>query len=82
MSNEPKADAVLETSGLLCPGPVVETSKAISGRVQIGQVLQVVSTDPGANLDIPAWCRNVGHELVFASEDPEGTFRFWIRRKQ
>ncbi|MBI5081000.1 MAG: sulfurtransferase TusA family protein, partial [Chloroflexi bacterium] len=32
---------------MLCPVPVIKTSKAIK-EMQIGQVLKMISTDPGA----------------------------------
>ena len=30
------------------------------------EALEVVAKDPGAQVDIPAWCRMTGHELVSA----------------
>jgi tRNA 2-thiouridine synthesizing protein A len=42
------------------------------------QTLKLVALDPGAPLDLPAWCRLTGNDLLF--HDPEsGTF--WIRSK-
>ena len=29
-----------------------------------GQVLRLTARDPGAPLDLPAWCRMTGHTLV------------------
>jgi tRNA 2-thiouridine synthesizing protein A len=49
-----KADKVLDCSGLLCPLPVVKTSKAIK-EIELGQVLQMIATDPGAPPDMEAW---------------------------
>ncbi|EDZ65730.1 Uncharacterized protein family UPF0033 [Nitrosococcus oceani AFC27] len=33
-----------------------------------GDVLEVVSTDPGALNDIPAWCRVNGHRVLKVTE--------------
>ena len=44
--------------------------------VEPGESLEVLTQDPGAPVDIPAWCRMTGHTLV-AAEPP----RFVIRRK-
>jgi tRNA 2-thiouridine synthesizing protein A len=72
------ADKVLDCSGLLCPIPVIKTSKAIK-EVEVGQVLKMIATDPGAPADMEAWARQTGHELL-ASEQENGTFVFYIRR--
>lgn len=42
-----KEDQVLDCSGMLCPMPVVKTTKAIK-ELQSGQILKMVATDPGA----------------------------------
>lgn len=72
------ADKVLDCSGLLCPIPVIKTSKAIK-EVEVGQVLKMIATDPGAPADIEAWARQTGHELL-ASDQENGEFTFFIRR--
>jgi tRNA 2-thiouridine synthesizing protein A len=69
---------VLDTSGLSCPLPVLKTKKAIS-KIEIGQILKVISTDPGSNKDIPAWTRSTGQELV-ESLNEDGKFVFLVRR--
>jgi len=72
------ADKVLDCTGLLCPIPVIKTSKAIK-EVEVGQVLKMIATDPGAPADMEAWARQTGHELL-ASEQEDGKFIFFIRR--
>lgn len=73
-----KADKILDCSGLLCPLPVVKTSKAIK-EIEIGQVLQMVSTDPGAPPDMEAWSRQTGHTLLDSHEE-NGKYIFYFRR--
>jgi tRNA 2-thiouridine synthesizing protein A len=68
----------LDTSGSCCPMPIVLTRQAITG-VAIGEVLEVIATDPGSRVDFPAWARNTGHELL-AAEDFDDRHRFLIRR--
>lgn len=56
-----------------------ELALALRLRVQemaSGQVLVLIATDPGAERDIPAWCRLSGHALVDASPP-----RFRIRKR-
>jgi len=68
----------LDFKGLLCPMPVVKLAQAIK-KVQVGEVLEAVATDPGVMADIPAWTRSTGHELV-ALEKREKDFRFVVKR--
>ncbi len=72
------ADKVLDCTGLLCPIPVIKTSKTIK-EVELGQVLKMIATDPGAPADMEAWARQTGHELL-ASETENDTFTFYFRR--
>jgi tRNA 2-thiouridine synthesizing protein A len=60
----------LDATGLLCPLPVIRTQDRVATLKQ-GDVLSVHCTDPGALLDIPAWCRIHGHELLSTQENEE-----------
>ena len=71
-------DQVLDCTGLLCPMPVVKTSKAIK-TIEVGQVLQMITTDRGAPPDMEAWTRQTGHEMV-AQSASDGKYEFWFRR--
>jgi tRNA 2-thiouridine synthesizing protein A len=71
-------DQVLDCTGLLCPIPVVKTSKAIK-TIDVGQVLQMIATDPGSPPDMEAWSRQTGHEMLAQSHEDD-KFLFWFRR--
>lgn len=58
----------LDARNTLCPMPVIKTQNKIS-ELQSGDTLEVISTDPGALNDIPAWCRINGHEVLETSEE-------------
>ena len=73
-----KADMELDCTGLLCPVPVIKTSAAIK-KIDVGQVLKMVSTDPGAPPDMEAWSRQTGHELMDSHEE-DGKFIFFFKR--
>jgi tRNA 2-thiouridine synthesizing protein A len=73
-----KEDQILDCSGMLCPMPVVKTSKAIKA-MEIGQILKMVATDPGAPPDMEAWSRQTGNELLRSMQE-DGKFVFYIRR--
>ncbi len=73
-----KADKTLDCTGMLCPVPVIKTSKAIK-ELQVGQVLQMIATDPGAPADMEAWSRQTGNELLDSHQ--EGSkYIFYFRR--
>ena len=57
------AELTLAARRLLCPLPVIRTQDRVA-ELQAGDVLEVACTDPGALLDIPAWCRIHGHTVV------------------
>jgi tRNA 2-thiouridine synthesizing protein A len=75
-----KEDQVLDCSGMLCPLPVVKTSKAIK-TMEMGQVLKMIATDPGAPPDMEAWSRQTGNELLRSTQE-DGKFVFYIRRNK
>lgn len=52
---------------LLCPMPVIRTQDAIA-KLQTGDVVEVICTDPGVKNDIPAWCRINGHSILSIQE--------------
>ena len=53
----------LDTRGLNCPLPILKAKKALS-EMQTGEVLKVVSTDPGSVRDFQAFARQTGNELI------------------
>ncbi len=71
-------DKVLDCSGMLCPIPVVKTAKAIK-QIEVGQILQMVATDPGAPPDMEAWSRQTGHDLLESTEK-DGKYVFYFQR--
>ncbi len=73
-----KADHSLDTQGLSCPMPMLKTKKTM-GKIESGQILEVIGTDPGSKNDIPEWCKKSGNELV-GSEDEGAVFRFYIKK--
>jgi TusA-related sulfurtransferase len=56
MSEEPfQPDATLDCIGLYCPQPVIRTAARIK-EMESGQILEIRATDPGFQIDLPAWC--------------------------
>ena len=74
-----KEDQLLDCSGMLCPMPIVKTSKAMK-ELQPGQVLKMIATDAGSPPDIEAWSRQTGNELL-RSTNENGKFIFFLKKK-
>jgi tRNA 2-thiouridine synthesizing protein A len=75
-----KAASVVDCRGSACPGPLMEAKKAI-GQVKVGEVLEVLSSDPGTKEDIPLWAKKVGHEFI-GSLPAAGYDRIFVVRKK
>ncbi len=78
MSETLSANQELDCSGLSCPIPVIKTSKAIK-QIEVGQILKLIATDPGAPPDMKAWSKNTGHELLDSHQE-EDKYIFYFRR--
>ncbi len=74
-----KPDEFLDCTGLLCPIPVVKTRRAIKG-MEIGQILEMIATDPGVVPDMEAWERQTRHEIVSTEEVETEKWRFLIKK--
>jgi tRNA 2-thiouridine synthesizing protein A len=53
----------LDVRHLLCPMPVIRTQNRVADLTP-GDVLEVVATDLGVLVDIPAWARINGHRIL------------------
>ena len=76
--SEAKVVKTLDCTGLLCPMPVVKTFKAMK-ELAVGDILEMIATDPGAMPDMKAWANQTKHELLEAKEDA-GKFKFLIKK--
>jgi len=73
-----KFDKEFDASGLACPLPIVKTKKALSDMAS-GQVLRVISTDPGSVGDMAAFAEQTGNQLLEqASENKK--YVFFLRK--
>ncbi|ROQ89818.1 sulfurtransferase TusA family protein [Desulfosoma caldarium] len=72
--------SVVDARGSACPGPLLEAKKAI-GKVKVGEVLEILSSDPGTKNDIPVWAKKVGHEYL-GHLSAAGYERIFVRRKK
>ena len=61
MSARDDAALELDCRGMLCPRPVIELGRRF-GEVPVGALVALVTDDPAAAVDVPAWCRMRGQE--------------------
>jgi len=79
MSEDIKVDKVMDLKGMPCPMPIVKVSKGIKD-VEVGQVIEAITTDPGALADFPAWAKTSGNEIL-QTDQQGGLIKFYIKRK-
>ena len=59
--------SVVEARGVLCPVPIIRLARAAAA-LPPGSLVALLTDDPAAVHDVPAWCRLRGHALI--SSDP------------
>jgi tRNA 2-thiouridine synthesizing protein A len=79
MSDPTVFDREVDARGLNCPLPILKAKKALT-ELGSGQVLKVVSTDPGSLRDFQAFARQTGNEIVGQSE-VDRTWTFFLKRR-
>lgn len=73
-------DKELDARGLNCPLPILRAKKALTD-MSGGQVLRILSTDPGSVKDFQAFAKQTGNELMASAENNK-EFEFYLKRKQ
>ena len=68
----------LDACGLLCPEPVMLLHNKIR-EIAVGEVVEVVATDPSTTRDIPKFCAFLGHELL-SQEEKDKKYYYRIRK--
>jgi TusA-related sulfurtransferase len=59
---------VIDARGSFCPGPLMELIAGMK-LAQVGDEIELLSTDKGSANDVPEWIRKVGHELLDSREE-------------
>jgi tRNA 2-thiouridine synthesizing protein A len=72
-------DKELDARGLNCPLPILRAKKSL-GEIASGQVLKILSTDPGSVKDFAAFAKQTGNELLSTAE-AGGEFTFFMKKK-
>lgn len=69
---------LIDARGSFCPGPLMELIRAIK-EAQVGDVLELLSSDKGTAHDVPEWVAKVGHQMV-GTEEKDGVWHVRVRK--
>lgn len=68
----------LDTSGLLCPYPLAK-AKAVLRKMQVGETLRIISTDPASVIDFKVFAEVSEYQLLENYQE-KNKFIFVIRK--
>lgn len=68
----------IDARDTFCPGPLMELITYMK-HAQVGDVLELLSTDQGSVADVPEWVKKVGHEMI-GSEKVGETWHLKVRK--
>lgn len=79
----PVPDYVLDAGETACGDLVMQVFSRIK-TLRAGEILEVVGYDPGALIDIPAWCRQSRNTLLHTrrGENTTAPNHFFIRKEE
>jgi tRNA 2-thiouridine synthesizing protein A len=69
---------IVDARGSYCPGPLMELIANMK-MAEVGDELEVLSTDKGSANDIPEWIRKVKHEYLGTTE-VDGVWHVVVRK--
>lgn len=69
---------IIDACDTFCPGPLMELITYMK-QAQVGDTLELLSTDAGSAEDVPEWVHKVGHEVV-SNEKVEGVWHIKVRK--
>jgi tRNA 2-thiouridine synthesizing protein A len=69
---KPKPDKTLDCLGLFCPEPVFKTRLQLD-EMKIGETLEILADDPAAKPDLENLAKNLGQEVVSATQEDDVT---------
>ena len=69
----------LDATGLSCPLPLLKTKKALAA-MDLGEILEVISSDPGSKKDIPKYCKKNGNIFLGSIPNKNGVTKYFIRK--
>jgi tRNA 2-thiouridine synthesizing protein A len=69
---------ILDYKGLKCPMPIVKISQEMP-KIKVGDVVEVLTTDPGSLSDFPAWAKTTGQQVLETKQE-QGLIKIYVKR--
>jgi len=69
---------VIDARGSFCPGPLMELIATVK-MAEVGEEIEVLSSDKGSANDIPEWIKKVKHEHL-GTEEKEGVWHILVKK--
>lgn len=73
-------DQILDCIGLYCPVPVFNAMEEMN-KLDVGQILEMLTDDPAALEDIPRWAKRTGH-LILKVQKEGNKIHFFIKKQE
>ena len=68
----------IDACGAYCPGPLMELIAGLK-LINIGDEIEVLSSDKGSAKDIPEWVKKVHHEMIGITQQ-DGYWSIVVRK--
>ncbi|MBT3046685.1 MAG: sulfurtransferase TusA family protein [gamma proteobacterium symbiont of Ctena orbiculata] len=68
----------IDARNTFCPGPLMELITYMK-QAEVGDMLELLSTDSGTASDVPEWIDKVGHEMI-SSEKIDDVWHLKVRK--
>jgi TusA-related sulfurtransferase len=69
---------LVDARGSFCPGPLMELIAQLK-MADVGDELEILSSDKGSAADIPQWINKVGHEMLETREQ-DGVWHISVKK--
>jgi TusA-related sulfurtransferase len=69
---------VIDARNTFCPGPLMELITYMK-QANVGDTLELLSTDKGTANDVPEWINKAGHQMVSTTEE-NGVWHVVVRK--
>jgi|GEM_PF-114134 len=73
-----RPDLTVDARGLACPMPIVKARKGMDA-VEVGDVLEVLTTDKGSPADFRNWCLQTDQKFLTLQQE-DGYYRIFIKK--
>lgn len=77
---DPAGAVTVDNRGLLCAQGTLRLMRALAP-LPPGQLVRVLSTDPAAEHDYPAWCAATGHVFLRHERGDDALIVSWLRKR-